>query len=56
LLSFGEQEMAAVTQALRGALERDPNPHVRAATQACLARLILGVLVSKPSATPYAAR
>jgi hypothetical protein len=55
-LTFGEQEKEAVARALRGALERDPDPHVRAAAQACLARLILGDLVSNPSATPYAAR
>ena len=56
LLSFGAQEEAAVARALRGALERDPDPHVRAAAEACLTRLILGDLVSKPSATPSAAR
>ena len=56
LLTFGAQEKAAVARALRGALERDPDPHVRAAAEACLTRLILGDLVSKPSATPYAAR
>ena len=56
LLTFGEQEKAAVARALRGALERDPDPHVRAAAEACLTRLLLGDLVSKPSATPYAAR
>ena len=52
LLTFGAQEKAAVARALRGALERDPDPHVRAAARACLARLILDDLVSKPSATP----
>ena len=56
LVSFGVQEKAAIARALRGALERDPDPDVRAAAQACLTRLILGDLVSKPSATPYAAR
>jgi hypothetical protein len=56
LLSFGAQEKAAVARALRGALERDPDPHVRVAAEACLTRLLLGDLVSKPSATPYAAR
>jgi len=56
LLSFGAQEKAAVARALRGALERDPDPHVWAAAQACLTRLILGDLVSTPSATPYVAR
>jgi HEAT repeat protein len=56
LMSFGAQEKAAVARALRGALVNDPDPNVRAAAQACLARLILGDLVSKPSATPYAAR
>ena len=56
LLTFGAQEKAAVARALRGALEHDPDPHVRAAARACLARLIMGDLVSKPSATPYAAR
>jgi hypothetical protein len=56
LLTFGEQEKAAVARALRGAVERDPDPHVRAAARACLTRLLLGDLVSKPSATPYAAR
>jgi HEAT repeat protein len=56
LLSFGSQEEAAVARALEGALERDPDPHVRAAAQACLTRLLLGALVSKPSGTPYAAR
>ena len=56
LLSFGAQEEAAVARALRGALERDPDPHVRAAAEACLTRLILSDLVAKPSATPYAAR
>jgi HEAT repeat protein len=56
LLSFGAQEEAAVARALRGALERDPDPHVRAAAGACLTRLLLGDLVSQLSATPYAAR
>ncbi len=56
LMTFGAQEKAAVARALRGALEHDPDPHVRAAAEACLARLILGDLASKPSATPYAAR
>jgi HEAT repeat protein len=56
LLTFGAQEKAAVTRALRGALERDPDPNVRVAAQAALTRLILGDLVSKPSATPYSAR
>jgi hypothetical protein len=56
LLTFGEQEKAAVARTLRSALERDPDPHVRAAAQACLARLILCDLVSKPSTTLYAAR
>jgi hypothetical protein len=56
LLTFGAQEKVAVIRALRGALERDPDPQVRAAAEACLTRLILGDLVSKPSATPYAAR
>ena len=56
LLTFGAHEKAAVARALRGALERDPDPHVRAAAEACLTRLILGDLVSKPSATPYSAR
>ena len=52
LLTFGAQEKAAVARALRGALERDPDPHVRGAAEACLTRLLLGDLVSKPSATP----
>ena len=56
LLTFGEQEKAAVARALRGALVHDPDPHVRAAARACLTRLLLGDLVSKPSATLYAAR
>jgi HEAT repeat protein len=56
LLTFGEQEKASVARALRRAMERDPDPHVRSAAQACLARLILGDRASKPSATPYAAR
>ena len=56
LLTFGAQEKAAVARALRGALERDPDPHVRAAARACLTRLLLGDLVSKPSATLYAER
>jgi len=56
LVSFGAQEKAAVTRALRGAVERDPDPNVRAAAEACLTRLTLGDLVSKPSATPSAAR
>ena len=56
LVSFGAQEKAAVTRALRGAVERDPDPNVRAAAEACLTRLILGDLVSKPSATAYIAR
>jgi HEAT repeat protein len=56
LLTFGAQEKAAVTRALRGAVERDPDPHVRVAAQAALTRLIMGDLVSKPSTTPYAAR
>jgi HEAT repeat protein len=50
LLTFGAQEKAAVTRALKGAVERDPDPHVRAAAQACLTRLLLGDPVSKPSA------
>ena len=50
LLTLGEQEKAAVARALRGALERDPDPHVRAAAEAALTQLILGDLVSKPSA------
>jgi hypothetical protein len=37
-------------------VERDPDPNVRAAAEACLTRLILGDLVSKPSATAYIAR
>src|SRR5437660_6762641 len=49
LMTFGAQEQAAVGRALRGALERDPDPNVRAAAEACLARLILGDLFSKPS-------
>jgi HEAT repeat protein len=56
LLTFGAQEKAAVTRALRGAVEREPDLHVRATAQACLTRLLLGDLVSKPSATSYAAR
>ena len=52
LLAFGAQEKATVARALRGALERDPDPHVRGAAEACLTRLLLGDLVSKPSATP----
>jgi hypothetical protein len=52
LLTFGAQEKATVARALRGALGRDPDPHVRAAAEACLTRLILGDLVSRPSATP----
>ena len=56
LLTFGAQEKAAVAWALRGALEHDPDPHVRAAAEACLTYLLLGDLVSKPSATPSAAR
>jgi HEAT repeat protein len=56
LMAFGAQENAAVARALRGALERDPDPDVRAAAEACLTRVILGDLASKPSATPYAAR
>ena len=56
LLTFGAQEKAAVARALRGALERDPDPQVQAAARACLTRLFLGDLVSKPPATPYAAR
>jgi hypothetical protein len=56
LLSFGTQEKAAVVRALRGALLHDPDPHVRATAEACLTRLLLGDLVSRPSATPYAAR
>ena len=56
LMSFGVQEKAAVARALKGAMERDPDPHVRTAAQACLTRLILGDPVSKPTATPYAAR
>jgi hypothetical protein len=52
LLTFGEQEKAAVARVLRRALERDPDPHVRAAAGACLTRLLPGDLVSKPSATP----
>jgi HEAT repeat protein len=56
LLTFGAQEKVAVIRALRGALERDPDPDVRAAAQECLTRLLLNDLVSKPSATPYAAR
>jgi HEAT repeat protein len=51
LLTFGAQEKAAVTRALREALERDPDPYVRAAAEAGLTRLILGDVVSKrPSA------
>ncbi|HEY2157621.1 MAG TPA: HEAT repeat domain-containing protein, partial [Isosphaeraceae bacterium] len=42
LLTFGAQEKAAVARALKGALERDPDPLVRAAAEACLTRLILG--------------
>jgi hypothetical protein len=56
LLTFGAQEKAAVARALRGALERDPDPHVRAAAEAFLTRLLLGDLVSRPSVTPHAAR
>ena len=56
LMSFGAQEKAAVARALRGALVNDPDPNVRVAAQAALTRLILGDLVSKPSATPYSAR
>ena len=56
LMSFGAQEKAAVARALRGALVNDPDPNVRAAAEACLTRLILGDLVSKPSATAYIAR
>jgi HEAT repeat protein len=56
LLTFGAQEKAAVARALRGALVNDPDPNVRAAAQECLTRLILGDLVSKPSATLYTAR
>jgi HEAT repeat protein len=56
LLTFGAQEKAAVTRALKGALERDPDPQVRAAAQECLTRLLLNDLVSKPSATPSATR
>jgi hypothetical protein len=56
LLTFGDKEKAAVTRALEAALERDPDPHVRAAARACLTRLLLGDLVSKPKATPCAAR
>jgi HEAT repeat protein len=56
LLTFGAQEKAAVTRALKGAVEHDPDPHVRAAAEAALTRLILSDLVSKPSATLYATR
>jgi HEAT repeat protein len=56
LMTFAEQEKAAVVRALKGALERDPDPHVRAAAEAALTRLILGDLVSTASVTPYAAR
>ena len=56
LVSFGAQEKAAVARALRRALERDPDPDVRAAAEGCLTRLILGDLASRPSATPSAAR
>jgi HEAT repeat protein len=56
LLTFGAQEKVAVIRALRGALERDPDPDVRAAAQECLTRLLLSDLVSKPSTTPYATR
>ena len=56
LLTFGAQEKVAVTRALREAVARDPDPNVRVAAQAALTRLILGDLVSKPSATPYSAR
>jgi HEAT repeat protein len=56
LMTFGEQEKVAVARALKGALDRDPDPHVRAAAEECLTRLILGELVLKPSGTPYAAR
>jgi HEAT repeat protein len=56
LLTFGAQEKAAVIRALKRALEHDPDPHVRAAAQAALTRLMLSDLVSKPSATLYAAR
>src|SRR6516165_9120257 len=50
LVSFAAEEKAAVIRALRGAVERDPDRHVRAVAEACLTRLILGDLVSKPSA------
>jgi HEAT repeat protein len=56
LLTFGAQEKVAVTRALKEAVEGDPDPHVRAAAQAALTRLILSDLASKPSATLYAAR
>jgi hypothetical protein len=56
LLTFGAQEKAAVARALREAMERDPDPHVRAAAQACLTRLLLSDLVAKPSARPNVAR
>jgi HEAT repeat protein len=56
LLTFGAQEKVAVTRALKEAVMRDPDPDVRAAAEAALARLILSDLVSKPSATLYAAR
>jgi HEAT repeat protein len=56
LMTFGAQEKTAVTRALRAAVERDPDPHVRMAAQAALTHLILGDLVPKPSATPCAGR
>ena len=52
LLTFGAQEKAAVAQALRGALERDPDPHVRAAARACLTRLLLDELRPDPLSDP----
>jgi hypothetical protein len=52
LLTFGTQEKAAVAWALRGALERDPDPHVRVAARVCLARLILDELRPDPLSDP----
>jgi hypothetical protein len=52
LLTFGAQEKAAVARALEGALERDPDPHVRAAAEACLTRLLLGELRPDPLSDP----
>ena len=51
LLSFGAQEKVAVARALRGAVERDPDRHVRAVAEACLTRLILGDLVDRSQPT-----